>query len=150
MTTTYSYNLAGDMRLIHYNDPAMTDVATTRDAQGRVASIVDGSGTRTYSYTAAGLPLSESTAAVRSMQWDYDAAGRKAGQAERGRARIPLVRARRSETSAPTIQNKLLSLVPEMSSMKGFSVDGKQTKRVEAMVLSMTQPGRKRDRKSVV
>ena len=38
----------------------------------------------------------------------------------------------------------LLSLVPGMSQMKGVSVDEKQMKRVEAIVLSMTQPERKK------
>ncbi|MEO7317358.1 MAG: signal recognition particle protein [Chthoniobacteraceae bacterium] len=37
----------------------------------------------------------------------------------------------------------LLALVPGMSNVKGFSVDEKQMKRVEAIVLSMTQPERK-------
>jgi signal recognition particle subunit SRP54 len=37
----------------------------------------------------------------------------------------------------------LLALMPGMSNMKGFSVDEKQMKRVEAIVLSMTLPERK-------
>ncbi len=37
----------------------------------------------------------------------------------------------------------LLALVPGMSNIKGFSVDEKQMKRVEAIVLSMTLPERK-------
>ena len=77
----YFYNRAGDLRLIDDSDPAMTDVTTTRDARGRVATVVDAAGTRTFTHTAAGLPLSESTAAGRVMTWDYDAAGRKAGYA---------------------------------------------------------------------
>jgi signal recognition particle subunit SRP54 len=38
----------------------------------------------------------------------------------------------------------LLSLIPGMSQMKGLSVDEKQMKRVEAIVLSMTLPERKK------
>jgi signal recognition particle subunit SRP54 len=38
----------------------------------------------------------------------------------------------------------LLALMPGMSNMKGFSVDEKQMKRVEAIVLSMTLPERKK------
>ena len=38
----------------------------------------------------------------------------------------------------------LLALIPGASNMKGLSVDEKQMKRVEAIVLSMTQPERKK------
>ena len=81
VATNYSYNLAGDMRLIHYSDTTTPDVAIAHDALGRVASIADGSGTRAFTYTLAGLPLNEDTATGRSLQFDYDAAGRKAGYA---------------------------------------------------------------------
>ena len=54
---------------------------TTRDLSGRVATVTDGSGTRTFSYTPAGLPLSETFATGRSLTWDYDTAGRKVGYA---------------------------------------------------------------------
>ena len=77
--TNYFYNLAGDMRLIDYSD-ATPDVTITRDLLGRVATIADAAGTRTLNYTPAGLPLSESTAAGRAMQWDYDAAPAGSGK----------------------------------------------------------------------
>ena len=51
------------------------------DAQGRVATIADGSGTRTFGYTPAGLPISETLASGRALTWDYDSAGRKVGYA---------------------------------------------------------------------
>ena len=43
VTTTYTYNLAGDVRLIDYSD-STPDVALSYDARGRVARRVEGTG----------------------------------------------------------------------------------------------------------
>ena len=50
LVTTYSYNTAGEMTGVDYSD-ATPDVTNTFDRIGRQASIIDGSGARTFSYT---------------------------------------------------------------------------------------------------
>ena len=50
LTTTYSYNSAGDLTGINYSD-STPNVAYTRDRCGRVLSVTDAAGTHTLSYT---------------------------------------------------------------------------------------------------
>ena len=58
-----------------------THLGNDYTTQGRVATVADGSGTRTFTYTPAGLPISEGFASGRALTWDYDSAGRKVGYA---------------------------------------------------------------------
>jgi RHS repeat-associated protein len=61
ITTTYSYNAAGDLTGTDYSD-ATPDVTLTYDRQGRPASVVDAAGTRTFGYHATGQLQSETYA----------------------------------------------------------------------------------------
>ncbi len=80
LTTTYSYNLAGELLGIDYSDPT-PDVVYTRDRLGRPVTIADGSGTRTISYDEDTLALLAETqpAGGVTLTRTYDAKGRSAG-----------------------------------------------------------------------
>ncbi len=80
LTTTYTYNLAGELLGIDYSD-ATPDVVYTRDRLGRPVTIADGSGTRTMTYDEDTLALLTETqpAGGVTLTRTYDAKGRSAG-----------------------------------------------------------------------
>ncbi len=76
VTTTYSYDGAGDWWGTNYSD-ATPDFATTRDRAGRPGTITDGAGTRVLTYHVAGLLQDEAYTSGplngRAIHRSYDA-----------------------------------------------------------------------------
>ncbi|NLH71562.1 MAG: RHS repeat-associated core domain-containing protein [Verrucomicrobia bacterium] len=75
VTTTYSYNTAGDLQTIDYSDNT-PDISYTYDRRGRRTTAVCNGITTTWTYNDANQPLTESysggTLASLSMNWTYD------------------------------------------------------------------------------
>ncbi|NLH72829.1 MAG: RHS repeat protein, partial [Verrucomicrobia bacterium] len=75
VTTTYSYNNAGDLQTIDYSD-STPDVSYTYDRRGRRLTAICNGITTTLTYNDANQPLTESysggTLAGLSMNWTYD------------------------------------------------------------------------------
>jgi RHS repeat-associated protein len=83
LTTSYTYNNAGDLLGINYSD-ATADVAFVYDRLGRKTTISDAAGTRTIGYDpVTGQPDTEVVAAggvyglETTLDYDYDALGRR-------------------------------------------------------------------------
>jgi len=84
VTTTYSYNAAGDLTGMDYSD-ATPDVTLAFDRAGRPKSMTDAAGTRTMGYNASG-PLEDevyTTGALNGITIDrsFDSMGRLSGLA---------------------------------------------------------------------
>jgi hypothetical protein len=60
LKTTYTFNLAGQMRHLDYSDNT-PDVTFSHDEHGRVASRQDGSGTTTFSFAGTGSAVVDET-----------------------------------------------------------------------------------------
>lgn len=74
----YGYD-AADRRISEsFHDTATPDVTTTYDADGRRATMVDGSGTSKWTYDSAGELLSSTDGGGSTLSYTYDAVGRRA------------------------------------------------------------------------
>lgn len=85
ITTTYSYNGADELRHINYSD-STPDVTFGRDARGRVISVSDIDGQKTYSHNDDGTVAWESIIAGNTpgkIEYGYDGVGRRRGYAVR-------------------------------------------------------------------
>jgi len=81
ITTTYEYNNAGEREKIVYSGGAAHDVTYGYDRRGRQTSVIDGTGTRTLSYTSDGQledeVYTQGTLAGLGTMRDYDGTGRR-------------------------------------------------------------------------
>jgi hypothetical protein len=77
--TTYSYNLADEVRFIDYSDTT-PDVTITHTSDGKTASVSDGTGARYYGYTGERL-VAETHGSGGSLVYTHDVAGRRTGYA---------------------------------------------------------------------
>ena len=79
VTTTYIYNLAGDMKTIDYSD-STPDVTLGYDARGRVVRRADGSGVTTLGYHGETGQVADETGTDGSrLHREVDGAGRETG-----------------------------------------------------------------------
>ena len=79
LTTTYAYNLAGDLKLIDYSDNT-PDVALGYDARGRVVSRTDAAGATTLGYAGETGPVVEEVGSDGSrLHREVDGVGRETG-----------------------------------------------------------------------
>lgn len=83
LTTSYSYNAAGDLALTDYSD-ATPDVSATYTRFGQLATVTDAVGSRSFGYrTASDLRLEseriQSSFYTKHITRKYDALGRNAG-----------------------------------------------------------------------
>ena len=87
VSTSYTYNDAGEMKKVDYSDPATPDVEfTAHDAEGNPTTIVDAAGTHTLAYDPLGQIDSDSIAggilAGINLDPEYTTTGRR-GQLQR-------------------------------------------------------------------
>jgi RHS repeat-associated protein len=74
-TTTSTFDPAGELTAQAYSNPATPNVAFTYDADGRRATMTDGTGTTSYTYDALGRLTSSTNAAGATVGYTWTAAG---------------------------------------------------------------------------
>jgi RHS repeat-associated protein len=73
--TVYTYDADNEETGVKYGDPATPEVTYTYDADGRVASMTDGTGTSAWSYDSLGRTTSTTDGAGATTTYGYDNAG---------------------------------------------------------------------------
>ncbi|MEK6719993.1 MAG: PA14 domain-containing protein [Chloroflexota bacterium] len=76
-TTTMAYDLLNRPTSMNYSDPATPDVSYTYDANNNRTSMVDGTGTSTYTYDEFDRLLSVTTPGPRTVGYRYDRDGNR-------------------------------------------------------------------------
>jgi RHS repeat-associated protein len=75
-TATNTYDSAGQLTTVHYSTTGSTDIKFTYTTTGQRATMVDATGTSSYSYDPVGRLLSEKNGAATAIGYSYDPAGR--------------------------------------------------------------------------
>jgi len=75
-TATNTYDSAGQLTTVHYSATGSTDIKFTYSTTGQRATMVDATGTSSYSYDPVGRLLSEKNGAATVIGYSYDPAGR--------------------------------------------------------------------------
>lgn len=76
-TKTYSYDNLSRLTGISYSDGTTPNVSFTYDANGKVATLVDGTGTTTYSYDELNRLLAVTTPGPKTVGYRYDKDGNR-------------------------------------------------------------------------
>lgn len=74
-TTTYGYDLDDRVISLSYADGLTANVTLAYDADGRRASMSDGTGTTSYTYDPSGRLLTETNGASQTVAYSYDGVG---------------------------------------------------------------------------
>jgi RHS repeat-associated protein len=74
--TSFSYNMANELTAIAYSDGTTPGVTYTYDPDGHRVTMIDGTGTTSYSYDADGRLTSATNGAGSTVSYGYDPAGK--------------------------------------------------------------------------